>query len=528
MKNNFKMLLIMSTMLFSLTINAAWNYEPLVKKVYTLYSQGNYIDCIKYADVLISRVGNWGMAHYLKGRSYFKLQDFENANRSFKKALKSKVFPQSSFYEYAQSLYTVNELDKARKFFKKSAKKDFESPNSRYYVASIDQLLENYKTAVRGFKAITRMEKADSDLKQSSHFQIGKIYVVMAERIKSKKKQKDYVNKIVIPRFQKALEVDKNSKSAGQIKREIKDVQSRFKLLYADGRAKKAKKYSIKLTQKIDYDTNVTQSPDDTGSETAVDSAAPLSNTDVIGKYTWDKSNKFIITPELKLGFGNYFSDNSSVTSSNSATIAPSLRNMFKHKVNKEAASLMFDIEYNYFLKDYAGDGRKYFSSATTFVIGEKIKYFKLGDSSLKLKFKMYTGYQDSLNSSTATINFTQFIALPKKRLVLVIFNMDSVSAEVESNSTTSYMVRGDYIGLSVYKSIKFQGGLAFTMLDTGLQSETRGSELTINPSIKFTMPVLKKGKAGFGYNYTTKSSKQESIYAYNKHLFSLDLSYRF
>ena len=525
MKKNI-VLTTLFIILISITNIQANEYDPLVKKIYRLYKSGDYIETIKTVNLLIGRVGDWGMAHYIKGRAYAKLQNFEKADTSYKKAVKSKVFPSSSFYEYAQILYSTNELEDARNFFKKSIDRNFETANCHYYLGDIEQILENYDQATIHYQKIIEMKKSDLELKQAAHFQIGKIYIEKAGKLKGKK-QKKYVQKEVIPQLRKSLDTHKNSPLASEIRKEIKDVQKRFKLLYKDGRPMASKNLKIKFGQTIEYDTNITQTPDDTGSESAVDKSAPISKTDFSFKYIYNKSSSFVIKPEVKLTFDKYFSDSGEVYSNDSYSVGPSVRSEYKHTLKSKGATFNFDIEYNYFSKDFnQAKSIEYFSGTTTFVIGEKIKWFKIGNSSLKFKFKTFSAHSDSLGSSTITLNFTQFLKLTKKDLVLVIFNMDSTSANVKSNSTTSYMFRGDYLGPAIYKDIKFSSAFAITALDTGLQSETRGMELTINPSVTFTKPIWGKGSIAFKYNFTTKSSKQDDVYAYSKHVLGLIFNY--
>ena len=65
-------------------------------------------------------------------------------------------------------------------------------------------------------------------------------------------------------------------------------------------------------------------------------------------------------------------------------------------------------------------------------------------------------------------------------------------------------------------------------MLDTGLQSAARGTELTLSPSAKISRVVFEKGDLFLSYEYSSKSSKQEDVYAYSKNVISMGMSYNF
>ncbi|HLE11133.1 MAG: hypothetical protein A2504_16635 [Bdellovibrionales bacterium RIFOXYD12_FULL_39_22] len=507
-------------------------YEPLVKKIYALYGQGDYSGTIATIDELLSRVGDWGIALYLKGRCYVKLQQFEKANIAFGKGLKTKVFPQESYYEYAQSLYTANELVEGKKFFNESIKRKIEVAHSYYYVGDIFQILKDYDNAEKSFNKILGLENADAEIKQAAAYRIAKISLerMLQKKEISKEAQEKEVNQFIIPKFKDAIEVSPKTNFAFEINREIKEIQEKYKLVYADGRPKKAKAYSLKISQIIDYDTNVTQTPDDSGSQMAVDSASLVSKSEILGKYSIDFSDALVMGPELKLTYDQYLSDTPEVYQNNSYSIGPSLRTQYKHKVSDKASSAIFDIDYNYFAKDYQQNKTlAYFSGTTTITLGEKISWFAIGQTTGKLKFKTFSGHTALLDSSTVSFNLTQFYTLPDKQMMLFLFNIDSTTASVESNSTTSYMLRVDYLGLPLgIFALKADFALATTMLDTGLQSAARGTELTLSPSAKISRVVFEKGDLFLSYEYSSKSSKQEDVYAYSKNVISMGMSYNF
>ena len=105
--------------LFSINLQIAISAErptTLLKKAINLYQNGSYLETINTLDKLRKKHGFQSQSLYWQGLCYSKLQLFDKSIQKFKDALAWGAPPKDLFYEYAQSLYAMNQLNLMKKF----------------------------------------------------------------------------------------------------------------------------------------------------------------------------------------------------------------------------------------------------------------------------------------------------------------------------------------------------------------------------------------------------------------------------
>ena len=509
---------------------------PLVKQVYTLYRPGDYQGTIKKIDQLFKVVGDqWGMGHYLKGSCYLKLKDHKRAEQSFLKATKKRVVPKSALYQYAQILYSNNQLDRSKQLFSSAINREFEEVNALYYIAHINQLQENYPQAIAGYQSVSSHPKASKEIRQVSSYQIAKVQEEKIEGMAKREDKKRYLRDTIIPQMKLAIRLAPESKMAQTIKGDIRKVKVRHGLTYKDGRPIKDYNYGFTFLSELSYDTNITLEADDAANEQQTKEASPVSKNELVGKYSYNYNGALVMMPEVRLTFDYHGEqDNPNIYQNDNYIVGVYFKNRWKYKLGKLPASHIFDLDYNYQAKDYQSNhSLDEYSNSYTMTVGEDIKLFAIGSSKIKFKYKNYSGYTTTLDSNTYTLHLSQIYKLPKREILIFTLNLDFNQSNVESSSTNSYMARADYIGFKLYRDIKLDSALAITLVDTLEQSSIRGTETLFAPSLRLVKPFAKlfdghiTSKLALKYNFSKKLSKSSTIYAYTKHVVALEFQMR-
>jgi hypothetical protein len=161
-------------------------------------------------------------------------------------------------------------------------------------------------------------------------------------------------------------------------------------------------------------------------------------------------------------------------------------------------------------------------------MIGQKMKIFSVGDSSIKFKKKFYRAYATNLYNDTTTVAIDQVSLLPNKHLLIALLSIDLTDNFNDTNeSTDSYLLRFDYLAPNILPDITLSGSFSTTFLDTLAQSATRGTEITYAPGIKVAKKTSKNMKVTLAYDYSKKTS--DSIdKEYTQHVTTFQFKYSY
>ncbi len=520
-------------MVYSPSVFAANNKENLVT-AFKHFKEGTYIKALEDLDHIVRDrdpkvLGN---KEYLKGIIYNRLLRYEEAIASFQKALKYGFKIDDFYYELGQAYYANNDLLKSRKAFALSLNQGFNKKVSLYYMAHITQILEEYKKAKEYYTQLLKLTEQEEDLKMSqiAHFQLSECLLSMAEK---RPDPENLVVKYIIPHLKKSEETLPKSALAKEIRTRIVEIQRRYFLdpnLMKNGRNLPEKRLSARFRHEVRYDSNITLATD-------VPTAASLEKDTFIHEdnlnlgYQFSHSGRFIHTPELSLrNTYNTERQEPTVISNDTTNITAQLRNSYEHKLFNQQASILFDIKHSYIARDRnSQDDNIFFARATQFSLGEKFRWFNFGPTTIQLKFKDYKAYSTALDNKTTSISISQMKSLASGNVLLIFAQYDYIDRFNDPNSTTANtLIRVDYLTPNIWNGFTLNTALSTSFLDTKAQSDSRGLEKMISPSIELRRNIGKHINSTLGFDFTRNISKDKQTYDYTKHVirFELGLSY--
>ena len=500
-----------------------------------LFKSGQYQKAISELEKIDAKDNLLGEKYYWIGLSYARLQEYDKAIVQFETAIKEKSDKPDLQYEYGQALYAANEMKAGRKAFQLSADNKFNTTASLYYVAHISQILEEFPQAKETYTALIKNKETDNKMKQIARFQLGETLLAMIKEKFAegeKEKQEANVEKYVIPLMKQAYSTDKSTTVATEIDQRIHEIEKEFNLdpdLLINGRRISPKRYSGYLSQKIKFDDNISLTNEVNNVQQSKKESF-IFESEAEAKYDYVIKKRFIVTPEVRINFVQHSDQDSSAVYQNDAlTVYGNLKNKFEHTINSAPASLLFDFESSKFYKDWKmTHSRISYANSQTFSLGESFNYFRLGDTSIKLKRKSYNGVNELISSKTTTVSADQTLSLPIGHVLLALFDASFIdNFNNPSSNTDTYLLRFDYLIPEIMPKYTADIAFATTITDTKSQNATRGTELSLNPSIDLSKQINEKMKVSVNYDFT-KNKSLLSDYSYQKHVFSTEFRYSF
>ena len=526
--------------------------QEFTSQVLNLFESGKYKDTIIKLDEMERELTRrkWrdqyllGLIAYWRAISYKRLNEFPMALDNFRLAIAHRHKARDLYYEYGQTLYTSEQMDKARRAFRISAvNKKFKPAVSWYYVGFINQKDKNYKKAIDAYKKVEKVNDLEKDdIIQPAMMQLGDIYYLLS---KQRVMAVETMERLVIPQYEKALKYNPDSRLGYEIRVKIREIRRVFDIVMfkmQNGRPTVYPPFFARFVQGISQDSNVVFAPDDNSTVDASDQGSIISNTEMMGKYTFYYKNKFSIAPELRASYGYHLNrDSNEVIANDNYAINFAIRNAYEYEVWKDVKneegkvkkkrvprSFLFDYEYNYLALDSnAEENIKYYSSSHTFMFGKRFTFSTIGESIFRYKFKSTTNDDEDFSSTTNTFAYEQVIGVGLGKTLLFTMNYNMLSSETDKSSYNALLTRVDLILPRFRNWFTPSFALAVTFTDTLESSATRGTEVTLNPSIKIGKRVGKNSRVIFSYSYTKNSSDSED-YTYTKSVYGLDYEYVF
>jgi tetratricopeptide (TPR) repeat protein len=497
------------------------------------FKTGEYSEAINVLGKANSADFGLGQISYLEGISYSLLQEFDKAINSFEKAILDQNRNPDLQYAYGQALYAANELKAARAAFKESALGSFNRSVSKYYVAHISQMLEEYFVAKEMYIDLIKMPETDISLKQIARFQLAE--TVLASIKEEKLKQVDaakYVSRSVVPLLSQAIKTDEKAQIAEEIGQRLFEIQVEYDIdpdLLRNGRRISSKRYSGYLSQKLKFDNNVTLTNEENNIQQTTKTSFVFAS-EAYAKYDFVLNKKFITTPEFRYTFDQY-SDKKypEVYQNDSYSFNANLKNKYEHIINDQPASFLFDLELGKTFKDWQQVHKRVaYADSVALGIGESFNYFHSGDTTFRMKYKIYNGVNELTSNHTLSFSGDQMMSLANQNLLIVSIEADFINNfNNPLNNSNTFMGRFDYIVPEIRPLYTLDLAFTTTLTDTKAQKEIRGTEMTINPSIQIAREISEKIKILFNYDYTKNSSKSVD-YDYKKSIFTLGLNYSF
>lgn len=506
--------------------------KSLFKSASESFSQGKYKSTVDELEG-IEKLPNLdraslGLISYWKGICFNRLQEYPKAIESFDRALSYDYRPEDLHYEYGQALYAAEKYEEARIQFRESLKRKFKRGVSLYYIGYLSRELGDRKKAVTFFQAISKLPAQESaEVLQAAEFQIGDVYLDQVEKSKDAFRS---VEKYVIPQYRRALAIDENSNLAGPIRGKIVELQRKYDLVLfnlRNGRPVLNPPYLLRASIENGLDTNVTFAP----TETTVAKSKQESfftRADVIGRYTFYHDNWASLTPEFRFSGTYYHNRVPEIYRNDNYLLAPSLRSAYEYTAWGKPASVLFDYEFSQSERDVNAKKKLEFSSRShALVLGDRFNFFSAGESTVRLRYRLFESYQDNFDSKTLSLSLEQVVGL-KYTTLLLYSSYDVSRVENDEFDTDSLTVRGDLIfpNLGVFGAPSV--GLMLTSTDPVNNRSERGRELLVNPSARLSKNIGRYWQASLKYDYQNNDSKDEDSFAYKKSVYSVEIEYLF
>lgn len=506
------------------------------KRAGEFFSQGKYNSTISElesieADLKTKPSTNkavLGLLSYWKGITHNRLQNFPEAIASFDQALQYGYSPIDLNYEYGQALFAAERLHEARLQFKESIKRNFKRAVSLYYVGFISKEMGERKRAFTFLRAISKLNPEEAkDVKQAAEMQIGDIYLDQVEKHPDAFRA---VDTYVVPQYQKALEIDKDSPLAPIIKEKIISLQRKYDLILfqlRNGRPTLNPPYFARLAQEVGNDSNVTFAPTETTVSKSKQSSL-FSRSSAMGRYTFYHDDYLSISPEVNFSYTRYFNRVPEIYRNDNYFLATALRSAYEHTLWKKPASVLLDYEFAEVRRDVNAREKLEFNSRSHgIMIGERFNYWNRGESVVRLRYRMTDSYLDSSDSTSLGLSFEQVWAFQVNTL-LFYASYDRVRMQEEIFSTDALTIRGDLIMARVRDWFTPSIGLALTSTDPINDREARGRELLINPNLRLAKTFSKNWRGNFKLEYMENQSNDEASFAFKKTVYSFELEYLF
>jgi tetratricopeptide (TPR) repeat protein len=472
--------------------------------------------------------------NYLKALCYSRLQEYDQAILNFEIAQKNQFDAQDFDYEMGQALFANNNIRKARDAFKKSVSKKFNTPASLYYVAYTSQILEDYESARESYSLLLKQTDLDLKLKQVARFQLAEtLFLIAKNQSKGLIDLEMKVGKFIIPMMKSSYELDKDTLLAADVLVRINELTKEFNLdpdILANGRKISNRRYSGSMSLKSKFDDNISLTNEENNTQASMRESY-IFESDLYFKYDFVWLKKQIVSsPEFRFNFVEHSDRSDSLVYQNDTmTLSFNLKNKYEHLMRNQPASFTFDIDTSRILKDYEGKkNRKYYSHSLTFTFGETASIFPFGDSTIKFRYKNYTGKNNLINNHTNSISFDQTYITSKNQLIIGLIELSFVdNYNNSSTNTDSYLMRIDYIVPEIFTTYTLGTAMSLSLTDTKLYQASRGTEVNWNPSIDISKQISENQKFSLNYDFTKTTSKDLN-YQYNKHLVSAEYKYSF
>lgn len=511
--------------------NAIAKSEDAFKSFYKYYKVGEYqlaIDELQKSD----DGKNEAERSYLLGLALKNLQKNADAVVYFKRALVLGFTSADILYEYAQSLFAINELDRAKKAFELSFKSGFKPDVSLYYLAYIGELLEDPQSTKVNYVKILKDPRSSGEMKQLAYFKLGEL---IYEKIKNKFYVEEYIEKYVAPLMKKGIAVDDESPLADEIRTKYDEILIRHNmhpLLLVNGRMLSRKSTTFTFSQEFAQDTNVSLASDSPSfASVNSDAGSSVLVSDLFYSVRFlSVLRRFVFTPELNINYTDYLNDtNPDVYKNDSYYIAPALRGAYEFSWNKKTASLLYEYEYNYTARDSQEVGeRSFYGRSGTYNLGLRYPFTERTETTFKLRYKDLSSFADYITGTTSTIYFDHLWVRKNGHVLIFMAYMDQYRAAEDYYSTNSYYARVDYLIPHLISEIDFNLGIGMNMLDTMAQSDERGTEKTYDLSLKMFYRFHKSWRLGTNTSWTKNTSLNTEDYAYSKYYYSVELGYSY
>ncbi|MBC99508.1 MAG: hypothetical protein CME63_17320 [Halobacteriovoraceae bacterium] len=500
-------------------------------RFYQLYKVGEYQQAI---DELLSIAKDNRIEaerNYLIGLCLKSLQRHDEAVVFFKRSISQGYRNVDLFYEYAQSLYAINELRLAKKAFQITYDKGYKTDVSLYYIAYISELLEDKESVKKNYLKIIKDDRSTVDMKQLAYFKLGEL---IYENIKDKLYVQNYIEDYVSPLLRRSIELDDDSTLSEEVRAKYDEIllkHGMHPLLLMNGKMLSRKNTTLTFTQDIAFDSNVNQesdSPTQTNENTGDSSL--IMNSELFLSKRFLGFRRFVFSPEIRVRNENYLNDNNPAVFQNDGyTIAPALRGAYEFNWNKKISSLLYEYEYTYTARDKNAVGKKDFFGATeTYILGLRYRFIPQGETTIKIKLRELKSFSELISGSTRSLYLDQMYIRSNGHVIIGMMQADLYRPNEEFYATDSLFLRADYLIPRLVWNMDLNLNISLNLLDTKAQSETRGVEKTFSFGAKMLKRIKQHWRVGVFGDFMRNMSKDDANYSFSKLYMGAEVRYSF
>jgi hypothetical protein len=184
------------------------------------------------------------------------------------------------------------------------------------------------------------------------------------------------------------------------------------------------------------------------------------------------------------------------------------------------------EYDFNHVERDVNATKHMQFSSrAHVFAIGERMRFFELGESVVRLRRRAFQSFLRDSSSESTSLTFEQVLGL-KKSTVLIYSSLDQTKVVTEAFSTNSFTLRADWL-LPMYRDWFTPSiGMGLTISDPVNDRDNRGIENNLNPVIRLSRAISKNWRVNSRFEHQRNNSKDKERFAYKKNLVGLEMEY--
>jgi len=493
-------------------------------EVYADYKKGAYVQAVQKLEAIKGSKSEMATNFYWRGLCYSRLQKFDLAQKNYKKALILGTESEDIYYEIGQAEYASQNIDEAIKAFKKSISLNYKTGTSSYYAGYMHQILEKQDTALKYYREIQKLKDDPDKVKQPALFQEAEIYFgrVLQKYADDKSKRNSALEYSVLPRYETTIDYDGKTSTADQARSRLNEIKLKYGV-------PGPKPWSASIAQKIKWDSNIVTEADE-ATVTISDTSSFISSTRASGGYTYNLNTKLSIRPDAAVS-GDYHFQRGEVRVFTNDQIAAdvNVRAKNNHLIKGKPATLMFDVESNYTIRDKDKVHElPFYARHLKFVLGDKAFFTPIGSTTLKFSYKIYDSYSTPLDAKTFGISISQHLALIEFTRLTIAPSVDFKRAEDGDNNRNTYKIMTSFTVPELISRVTLNPSFTWTIDNTMNVFESRGLEMTYSASLGTSFKFTKNINGMLNYDYTKKTSKDKATYAYTKHVITLGATYNF
>lgn len=429
--------------------------QKVLAEAFALFKRGAYAQAIEKAETVHSTDKETiGTMDFFIASAHAKLQNFEKAAEFYQKTIASGQNPPGLHYDYGQALFATQKLKEAEQAFRKSIINKFKMGASAYYIAYIRQTLDDKPGAKDFYARIGKLANDPDQVKQAALLQIAEMAMDEANDMKDKEKEnpalkakrKRFLEGDVTNLYKRARDYSPDTDTAQLAEGKLKEIDKELDDMVEkmrNGNPMPRQPYTLSLSQDFTFDSNVITRADEALAQVS-NKDALIWKTSMFARYQFNFARAVSLIPELNSSI-TYHSRRTQgdVFQNDNLVIAPALRSKIEHWSAGKAATMSLDYEFNYMLRDWAKSHKfQYYTRSHNFVVGERVRWFATGATTLKLNIKFVENYNPAKNNYSPGISLTQLFSLGDGLNLVTTVSSDYLHARDDVNDESNYKLR--------------------------------------------------------------------------------------